>query len=210
MLTHRIHLPEQPEDGMPLLVLLHGRGADETDLLALAPHLPPVLLVAPRAPFRAAPWGYGPGYAWYRFLGGVRPDPDHYQRSLDELDDLLAALPGALPVQPGPLFLGGFSQGGTVSLGYALSHPGRAHTVLNLSGFLADHPAVKVTPDTVGSARFYWPHGLLDRSVPHTYAQQGRGQLLAAGAYLAAPDYNIDHSLNREELEDIAELIRTV
>ncbi len=210
MLTYRSQFPAEPIAGTPLLVLLHGRGADETDLLALASYLPPVLLVSVRAPYPAAPWGYGPGYAWYRFLGGTRPDPGHYQHSLDELDALLTALPGVLPVRPGPLFLGGFSQGGTVSLGYALSHPGRVHTVLNLSGFLADHPAVKVTPETVAATRFYWPHGLRDGSIPHANARQGRSQLAAAGAFLVAPDFDIDHRLIREEIDDIGELVRNV
>ncbi|NIQ58758.1 MAG: hypothetical protein GWN71_36930, partial [Gammaproteobacteria bacterium] len=58
-----------------MLVLLHGRGADERDLSGLRAHLPPGLgLVLPRAPFPGAPWGYGPGWACYRFLpdaGGV-------------------------------------------------------------------------------------------------------------------------------------------
>jgi phospholipase/carboxylesterase len=166
--------------------------------------------VAPRAPFAAAPLGYGPGFAWYRYLGGARPDPDHFQHSLDELHTLLDALPSHLPVQPGPLFLGGFSQGGTVSLGYALGHPERIHTVLNLSGFLADHPAVKVTLQSVAHTRFYWPHGTLDANIPHTLAQQGRGQLLAADAFLAAPDYPIGHTINHDEIGDIRELLRTI
>lgn len=210
MLTYQIAFPTQPADGNPLLVLLHGRGADETDMAALARFFPDVTLVAPRAPFLAAPWGYGPGYAWYRYLGGVRPDPDHYQKSLDELHTLLLALPAQLPAPPGPLFLGGFSQGGAVSLGYALCHPEAIHTVLNLSGFLADHPSVRVTAQAVAHSRFYWPHGTLDANVPHAYAQQGRAQLLAANAFLAAPDYPIGHTIVRAEIDDIRELLRTI
>lgn len=210
MLTYHLTLPPQPADGDPLLVLLHGRGADESDMAPLARFFPDVMLVAPRAPFPAAPWGYGPGYAWYRYLGGVRPDPEHFQHSLDELHLLLEALPARLPVQPGPLILGGFSQGGTVSLGYTLCHPERVHTVLNLSGFLADHPAVKVTPQAVAYTRFYWPHGTLDGNVPYSYAQQGRAQLLAADAFLAAPDYPIGHTIVREEIDDIRELLRMI
>lgn len=210
MLTYQTALPSQPADGDPLLILLHGRGADETDMAALASFFPDVMVVAPRAPFPGAPWGYGPGYAWYRYLGGVRPDPHHYQHSLDELHALIEALPSRLPVQPGPLFLGGFSQGGTVSLGYTLCHPESVHTILNLSGFLADHPSVRVTPQAVAHTRIYWPHGTLDGSVPHAIAQQGRAQLLAADAFLAAPDYPMGHTIIRDEIDDIRELLRTI
>ncbi len=210
MLNFQTHLPTHPSDDPPLLVLLHGRGADESDMLALAPFFPDAIVVAARAPYPAASWGYGPGFAWYRYLGGVRPDPDHYQHSLDELDNLLDLLPGALPIRSGPLVLGGFSQGGTVSLGYALSHPGRVHTLLNLSGFLPDHPAVRVTPETIAVTRFYWPHGTLDPAVPFSYAQEGRAQLLATDACLVAPDYPIAHTLIRAEIDDIRELLRTI
>ncbi len=210
MLSYQIVLPPHPVADAPLLVMLHGRGADETDMLALAPFFPQATLVAPRAPFPAAPLGYGPGYAWYRYLGGARPDPDHFQHSLDELHALLDSLPSRLPLPPGPLFLGGFSQGGTVSLGYTLCHPERVHTILNLSGFLADHPAVQVTPQAVAHTRFYWPHGALDANIPHTLAQQGRAQLLAVDAFLAAPDYPIGHTITRAEIDDISELLRTI
>jgi phospholipase/carboxylesterase len=76
MLEHELHLPGGARDGAPLLVLLHGRGADRFDLLELGPLLAPgAVVVTPQAPFPGLPWGYGPGWAWYRFLGRDRPEP---------------------------------------------------------------------------------------------------------------------------------------
>ncbi len=210
MLTFQIQLPAHLPEPAPLVVLLHGRGADESDMLGLAPYLPGCMIAAVRAPFPAAPWGYGSGFAWYRYLGGVRPDPQHLRQAVSSLDEVLAALPAALPAPPSSLILGGFSQGGTVSLAYALQHPGRVQVVLNLSGFLPDHPDVQVTPASVANTTFYWPHGLHDPAIPHTLAVQGRAALLAAGACVAAPDYAIGHAIVREELEDIAELVKAV
>ena len=77
-------------DTAPLIVLLHGRGANRFDLLSLADHMPAhAQVVFPEAPFAAAPWGYGPGSAWYRFLGRNRPEPDSFSRSLDALHDVV-------------------------------------------------------------------------------------------------------------------------
>lgn len=210
MLHYQTHIPENARDGMILMVLLHGRGADENDLLALAEFFPQAMVAAVRAPYHAGPWGYGPGFAWYRYLGGVRPDPDHLSHSVAALAELLDHLPSALPHRPGPLVLGGFSQGGTTSLAYALQHPGAVRTLLNLSGFLPDHPEVRVTAETVGDTCFYWPHGLSDPAIPHAYAQQGRAALRQAGACLAAPDYAIGHTIIREEIDDIVELLKTL
>lgn len=210
MLTYQTHFPPHVAAGAPLVVLLHGRGADETDMLGLAEYLPQAMVVAARAPFPAAAWGYGPGFAWYRYLDEARPDPQHLRQAVTELAGLLAALPATLPAAPGPLVLGGFSQGGTVSLAYALQHPGQVNLVLNLSGFLPDHPDVQVTPASVDNTTFYWPHGLHDPAIPHALAVQGRAALLAAGACMAAPDYSIGHFIVGEELEDIAELLKAL
>src|SRR5690606_28658325 len=121
-----VYAPEGVEDGAPVVVLLHGRGASKEDLRVLRPHLPAGVIAAfPQAPFEAAPWGYGPGWAWYRYLGEDRPEPESFNASLDALDAWLTALPDALPVKPGPLALGVFSHGGTLSVAIAMAHTGR-------------------------------------------------------------------------------------
>jgi phospholipase/carboxylesterase len=202
-LVHEIHVPEDPADGATLIVLLHGRGSDRFDLLGLRAGLPEgAIVVAPQAPFPAAPWGYGPGWAWYRYLGEDRPEPDSFEESQIALGDFLDGLTARLPVAPGPLVLGGFSQGGTMSLAHALRRPGRVPRVLNFSGFLPDHPSVRVGPDTVRSTRIFWGHGVHDPAIPFAMAERGRGMLRDAGADLEARDYPIGHWIAPEELAD--------
>ncbi|MGH7459655.1 MAG: alpha/beta hydrolase, partial [Longimicrobiales bacterium] len=132
MLLYEIANAGAAREGANVLVLLHGRGADRHDLLGLHKRFPADwLLIAPEAPFPAAPWGYGPGWAWYRFLGHNRPEPESFSKSLDQLHDFLNALPETIGVTPGRVALGGFSQGGTLSMAYALNHPGRVPHILN-------------------------------------------------------------------------------
>ncbi|MBV9774717.1 MAG: alpha/beta fold hydrolase [Gemmatimonadetes bacterium] len=203
MLHYESYIPSDARDGAPLLVLLHGRGSNEQDLMGLQPHLPQgVIVVSPRAPFSGMPWGYGPGWAWYRFLGEDRPEPESFEAAQGELGEFLRELPGALPVKPGALTLGGFSQGGTMSLAYALRNPGVVPGVLNLSGFLANHPSVSATPETVRGTRIFWGHGTADGNIPWELAQAGRAKLEAAGADLEARDYRMGHTISGEELAD--------
>lgn len=198
-----VHVPADAADGIPVLVLLHGRGADRTDLFALRRHMPAAwAVVAPDAPHAAAPWGYGPGRAWYRYLGRNVPEPASYDASLAAMETLLNSLPKVLGVRPGVITLGGFSQGGAVSMGYALSHTGRVRNVLNFSGFLADHPAVNATPENVRGTRFFWGHGRNDPAIPFDLAVEGRELLRRAGADLEARDYEMGHGISPEELED--------
>lgn len=204
MLPYELQLPERVEDGAPLVVLLHGRGSNRHDLAGLHPHLPAgTMLVTPEAPFPAAPWGYGPGSAWYRFVAEGLPDESTLLTSLDRLAELLESLPERLPVRPGPLALGGFSQGGTTSIAYGLTHPGVIPRIINLSGFVPRHPAVRVSAETVAGMRFFWGHGTADPAIPFTLAQRGRSELAAAGADLATHDYHMGHGVAPAELQDL-------
>ena len=200
MLAYDVVSASEPADGT-LLVLLHGRGADKADMRPLAGQVPRSwTIVLPNAPHAAAPWGYGPGFAWYRYLGGNVPEPESFRTSLAELDALLAALPEAVGFRPAKLVLGGFSQGGTLTLGYALTHPGRITHALNFSGFLPDPPDVHVDRGTAAGLRIFWGHGFSDGNIPFSCADSGRALLEEAGAELAARDYPIGHWIDPVEL----------
>jgi phospholipase/carboxylesterase len=204
MLKYEQVVPEGARDGAPLVVLLHGRGADRYDLLGLAPHLAPdAVVVTAEAPNSGLEWGYGPGWAWYRFLGGTAPEPESFEASQQALADFLSEIPSRLPVRTGTLVLGGFSQGGTMSLGYALRNPGTVPLAICLSGFLPRHPTVRVTPETVRGTRFFWGHGTMDPAIPLAMGQEGRAALHAAGAALETRDYPAAHAITADEAADV-------
>lgn len=209
MLLYDKWIPPKAQDGAPLMVLLHGRGSHMGDLMGLQPHLPQdAVLVAPQAPFPGAPWGYGPGWAWYRFMGQNRPEVESFRESLRQLESFLSELPGRLPVRPGPLVLGGFSQGGVLSMGYALTRPGRVEHCVNFSGFFPDHPDVKPTHENVKGTRFFWGHGRQDPMIGIHLAAEGRALLQTAGADLTALDYPIGHWIDPVEMQDLRDWLR--
>ncbi|TVP75222.1 MAG: alpha/beta fold hydrolase [Gemmatimonadales bacterium] len=202
--------------GNPVLVLLHGRGSNEDDLLQLASLLnrdptgeaDPFTVVTPRAPWPGAPWGYGPGWAWYRYLGEDRPEPESLEGSLAALDDLMDGLEDTLGTAPGPIFLGGFSQGGTMSLAWSLSRPGRVAGAMNLSGFLADAPQVQ---DHLGNAEglpVFWGHGRADPAIPFALGEKGRARLKEHEAALETFDHDGGHTITPGELEALRSWLR--
>jgi phospholipase/carboxylesterase len=113
----------------------------------------------------------------------------------------------------GPVVLGGFSQGGTVSLGWALAkakgmldgepQPVRPALIVNLSGFLADHPWT--TPDTgvLRGVRLFWGHGTRDANIPFDLAAEGRAALAATAVQLDAHDYDIGHWIDGQEIQEL-------
>ncbi|MFL5540078.1 MAG: alpha/beta hydrolase, partial [Longimicrobiaceae bacterium] len=114
----------------------------------------------------------------------------------------LDAVRGEFPVRTGPLVLGGFSQGGVMAMAYALRNPGTVPRVMNFSGFLADHPTVRPTPESVAGTRFFWGHGTMDPMIPFALAVDGRRRLQGAGAELTARDYPIGHGISPDEAAD--------
>src|SRR5690349_10377271 len=80
--------------GGPGLLLLHGRGADEEDLMGLVGALDPrLVVVSARAPFR-----WGPGFAWY---GTAGDEAETMRASLEELRRFADDLPAAYDIDPG-------------------------------------------------------------------------------------------------------------
>lgn len=205
-LRHEIEGQADADPAGPVVVLLHGRGADRHDLRGLHRHLPAgTTLVTPEAPHPGPPWGYGTGWAWYRYVADDRVVEATLAESLRRLDHFLDALPELLGRTPGHLLLGGFSQGGTTSLAHALTRPGRVAGVVMMSGFLVDAPeSVPVTAAAVESVPIFWGHGFADAAIPHALAVRGRRRLEEVGASLTAHDYPMGHQIAPREMSDLA------
>jgi phospholipase/carboxylesterase len=209
-LEFRIKSTPGAEDGSPVLVLLHGRGSDMHDLQGLVRVLPSHgVLVTPQAPHPGLPWNYGPGWAWYRYLGDDRVDLESLEQSLAHLGGFLDEIEGHLGLRPGPLVLGGFSQGGTTSLAYAMTHPEHVDGVIVLSGFLAQGGEWGGGPEALGDTPLFWGHGTQDPAVPHVLALQGRSRILKAGGTLTSRDYSMGHWVSPEEMEDLRHWLGT-
>src|SRR4249919_2369488 len=128
---------EVEDDAEGLLVLHHGRGTDERDLLGLADVLDPgrrLHVVTPRAPLQIPG---SPGYHWYLVPRVGYPDHDTFhaaRRALAELHDGLWAETG---IEPARTVLGGFSMGTVMSYTMALGDDRPAvGGILAFSGFI--------------------------------------------------------------------------
>jgi phospholipase/carboxylesterase len=105
------------DPGAPLVVLLHGRGSNEQEILSLAAHLPGgVEYVAVRAPIAE-----GGGYAWFANRGIGRPVAESLDATMRWFRSWLDAV-----AAPGwPVVLVGFSGGAAFAGGLVLADPGR-------------------------------------------------------------------------------------
>src|SRR4051794_11884510 len=120
------------------LLLLHGYGADERDLAALAPYLDPegrLLIVCPRGPEAVA----GAGFSWYD-MGAEEPGAAGVGAVVDALDDLLDSVCVENQLDRSDAIVAGFSQGASLAyaLGYRISARPRPVAVAALSSFLLE------------------------------------------------------------------------
>lgn len=189
--------PEARAD-RPLLVLLHGYGADERDLFGLAPHLPDqFVLAAPRAPL-TLPWP-APGYSWYPIEGLESRDATHVTTAAAALLDWIDATAPAAP----HVGLLGFSQGAAIALQAMRLQPDRFAFAVNLSGY--------ATPgDLAGDAELagirppvFWGRGTHDDVIPPELVVHTT-QWLPAHSELSGRVYpGLAHSVSEQELHDV-------
>jgi phospholipase/carboxylesterase len=184
--------------GRPLLVLLHGYGADERDLFGLTPYLPDAFAVAAvRAPL-SPPWP-SPGYSWYPIEGldgrDGRKTTDAATRLLHWLD----------VVAPAPAVVGllGFSQGAAVALQTMRLEPERFAFAVNLSGYAT--PGDLPGDEALAERRppVFWGRGTRDDVIPeflvlHTTDWLPRHSDLSGRVY-----QGLTHSVSEQELADV-------
>src|SRR5207342_845060 len=107
-IVHRARPPAGDPEG--LLVLFHGRGADENDLFPLLDVLDPerrLLGVTARGPLSLPPGGAH----WYTVREIGYPDPDTFLATYEAVASWLDALAEETGAAPERTVLGGFSQG---------------------------------------------------------------------------------------------------
>jgi phospholipase/carboxylesterase len=204
---------ERPSSGQPegLLVLHHGRGTDERDLLPLADVFDAdrrLHVVTPRAPLRLQG---SPGYHWYLVPRVGHPDPQTFEAArsaLAELHDELWELTGVTPERT---VLGGFSMGTVMSYATALSADRPAPAgIMALSGFV---PTVEGwEPQLAGreSTKVLISHGSFDPVIAVDFARGARDLLRGAGFEVDYREFEGAHNIDPRDIPRETEWLHAV
>jgi phospholipase/carboxylesterase len=193
-LLHLERSPAAEADG--LLVLHHGRGTDEQDLLGLADLLDPgqrLRVVTPRAPLTLPG---SPGYHWYLVPRVGYPDPETFfaaRAALAELHDRLWEETG---VGPERTILGGFSMGAVMS--YAMALGGDRLVVAGILAFSGFVPTVEGwAPSFDGrqGTRAFISHGANDPVIGIEFARRARDLLESGGLDVVYRESELGHQI---------------
>ena len=192
-LTYR----ERPAAGDPagLLVLHHGRGTDERDLLGLADALDPerrLRVVTPRAPLQLPG---SRGYHWYVVPRVGYPDHDTFHAAYAKLAALHDELWERTGIAPERTVFGGFSMGSVMSysLGLAGDRPAPAR-ILAFSGFV---PIVDGwAPDLDRDTRAFIAHGRNDPVMEVGFARRAKELLESGGLEVSYQESDAAHHID--------------
>ena len=178
-----------------LLVLLHGRGADEHDLFPLLDVLDPerrLIGVTPRGPLALPPGGAH----WYVVREIGFPDPATFLPTFELGSRYLDELAAETGISPERTVIGGFSQGAVMSyaLGLAQRRP-RPAALVALSGFVPTVPgfeldlAAPLPPVAIG-------HGTFDPIMDVAWARRAKETLERAGATVVYRESPLPHTID--------------
>jgi phospholipase/carboxylesterase len=201
-LLHHLVLPETEAEKHPTLILLHGRGADEEDLLGLSEYLDKrLLLISARALF---PFPYGGGYTWYDVGTVGDPDPAMFRTSYDALSRFMDDILGAYPVDRRQVFLLGFSMGTVMSYALSLTRPSLFRGVIANSGYIPEGTHLAFQWNALKGVNFWIAHGTNDPVIPIQFGRRAQQLLEQAGAKFVYHEYPIAHQISEESLADAA------
>lgn len=210
-----IHTIYQPAgDGpFPTILTLHGRGANAFDLLGLAPHLcgGKFMMICPQGPLETPIGPESVGYAWYPMSMGGPPDVDAILSSQKKLRTFLDECVKSYPIDVKKLALLGFSQGGVMAYGLALSDPGRFAALAVLSSWLPKELLSQINvSDAVRSLPTLVQHGTQDPMIEVARAQSSVETLHGLHVPLTFREYEMGHEIRPRSLTDLSAWLEKV
>ena len=178
----------------PTLLLLHGTGGDENDLLDLGKSLAPAAnLLSPRGKISEN----GMPRFFRRLAEGVFDEADLIQRT-HELADFVVAAADRYGFSPNAVTAVGYSNGANIAASILLLRPGVLHRAVLLRAMVPLTP--EKSPDLTGS-QIFLASGLSDPILPIRNARKLATMFREAGADLTFQEIQAGHQFTSGEID---------
>ncbi len=200
----------EPEGSYPLVVLLHGFGANMHDLAGLASYIDShsYVYLCPNGPLQV---NLGPGFtgsAWTPLLGEKTLEDVH--RAEEAIMGFVAEMMEAHGVPPGRVLLGGFSQGGMMTYQVGLPRPEVFAGLASLSAHIDEREELFGRLPEERDQSIFIAHGVYDPLISVEAGRESRELLVEAGYDPVYREYPMAHQICDEEIGDLSVWVREV
>ena len=196
-------LPGEPEGSGVTLLLLHGTGGNEEDLIPLGQQLlPDAAILSPRGKVSE----HGAPRFFRRLAEGVFDHEDLLFRT-HELADFIDQAANEYGFDRSKLVAVGYSNGANIAASLMLLHPDLLRAAVLFRAMVPFEP--EETPDLSGVPVFLAP-GRRDTMIPPDNTERLAAILQEAGADLDLRWKNTGHPLTYEEIEEAREWLSGV
>ncbi len=187
------------EEPMPLLILMHGYGSNEQDMVSFSKALDPrAMILAVRAPHKIAK----DKYSWYnldRNRNGVKYSFDELKESRTEVMNLIRLMQQEHNIDEENILVGGFSQGAIMSLALSMKHSDVIDGAMVLSGDLYDEVEAEMEGMLIDRGLdVYMSHGRQDKVLPFAEAVKDIKFLKSRGVDVYEHYYDSAHTISRD------------
>ena len=192
----------------PLVVLLHGRGSHELDIIGLARQLP----VGPAYVAVRAPISEGGGFAWFANRGIGRPVAESLADTMAWFRTWLdAEAPQRDGADTRPVVLVGFSGGAAFAGGLVLADPERYLGAAIIAGTMPFDAGVPTTPGRLAGRSMFVAQGDLDAVIPRELLDRTWAYLTGdAGATTTALRDEVGHTLSPAIVDGLTQWLGAV
>ena len=183
----------------PVVVFLHGYGADEADLPDLISHLPKISWVSPRAPLSS---GNG-GFEWYLISkDSYTPKQDIERVTVklwDWIDQTLAANTPLIPI--------GFSQGALMAIQLLRTRPQRIQKTVLMAGFILKEEQEADKDLKALNPKVLYCHGDADNRIAPAMVQDIQTWLEDNTNVTEKVYGGLGHSVDSRVIKDVSEFL---
>ena len=201
-LTYQHVFEPGTEDAAPPLLLLHGTGGSEQDLMRLGRTLSPgSALLSPRGDVNE-----GGAFRFFARIADGVFDPQEVRRRTEALADFVSLAAKHYSIDPLRFIAVGFSNGANVAATMLLLRPDV------LAGGILFRPMVVLdqaaAPNSIAGKRVLLANGTTDPLVPHDHPERLAQLLRAGGANVSLAAIAASHQLTSQDVVAAQQFLR--
>lgn len=199
---YNIVMPANQIEGKkyPVIYVLHGRGGNETDMVALLEECrDEFIVIGIRGTLLL-----GNGFEYFSIKGFGNPDVESLDQAMKRLTDFINECKDSYPIDEKQQFLLGFSQGAILSMSLALTMgEEKIKGIVAMSGYIPQHIKQTYTMQPINELKVFIHHGEFDPIFPVSIGEENYQYFLGKAKDLEYKVHPIGHQIAKEEKKDI-------